>query len=447
MCYYWLRIGGEVMERLILKKLIEWKMNDDRKPLILKGVRQCGKTYILKYFGEHNYEDIAYFNFEEMESLNDVFEQDYDTNRILLDLGLLLNKTIHKGTTLIIFDEIQACGRAITSLKYFSENNSEYHIVCAGSLLGITLNKQSSFPVGKVDFLTLYPMNYLEFLLANGESMLVDYLINISKNIKISEPITNKLTNYLKEYYITGGMPEVVKAWCDTHDIEMVERVQQRILDSYNFDFSKHAPLKDVPKISAIWQSIPEQLAKENNKFIFGQVRKGWRGRDLEDALIWLENAGLVYKVFRISKPFLPLSSYSEPSHFKLYMCDVGLLRKMAKLPYEVILNSIQTFTEFKGALCENYVLCELLKVSDDIPYYWTSGNTAEVDFVIQAYNEIVPIEVKAEKNIKSKSLSEYIKTYEPKYAIKTSLLSDLVGDKVVRIPLYLIWQYKNILD
>ena len=274
------------MERLLFQELIAWKEKTNRKPLILKGVRQCGKTYLLKTFGRQCYADTAYFNFEETESLKTLFETDYDVNRILFELGLTLGRTIQRGTTLIIFDEIQECGRAITALKYFCENAPEYHIVCAGSLLGIALKKQPSFPVGKVDFLTLYPMSYAEFLLANGETQLAGYLTTFKRGEKISEPVANKLTTYLKQYYVTGGMPEVVQMWCETHDIEKTEKVQQMILDSYQFDFSKHAPVKDFPKILAIWQSIPEQLAKDNSKFIFGHVRKGWRAKDLEDALI-----------------------------------------------------------------------------------------------------------------------------------------------------------------
>lgn len=434
------------MERLLLKALMEWKNKPNRKPLILKGVRQCGKTYLLKEFGNRNYADIAYFNFEETGSLKSLFETDYDTKRILFELGLALGKTINPESTLIIFDEIQECGRAITSLKYFCENAPEYHIVCAGSLLGIAINKQPSFPVGKVDFLTLYPMNFIEFLMANGENALADYLSTFGKGEKLSEPVANKLETYLKQYYVTGGMPEVVQTWCETKDIGKTEKIQQTILDSYHYDFSKHAPIKDFPKIVAIWQSIPEQLAKDNNKFIFGHVRKGWRGKDLEDALVWLESAGLVYKVCKIEKPFIPMSSYANPTAFKLYLCDVGLLRKMSKLPYEVVLDATPNFREFKGAMTENFVLCELLKSSDDTPYYWTSGNSAEVDFVVQRGVEIVPIEVKSEKNVKAKSLAEYRKKYEPKYAVKTSMRSETNGVGVLNIPLYLIGRLNNFL-
>lgn len=435
------------MERLLFQELIAWKEKTNRKPLILKGVRQCGKTYLLKTFGRQCYADTAYFNFEETESLKTLFETDYDVNRILFELGLTLGRTIQRETTLIIFDEIQECGRAITALKYFCENAPEYHIVCAGSLLGIALKKQPSFPVGKVNFLTLYPMSYAEFLLANGETQLAGYLAAFKRGEKISEPVANKLATYLKQYYVTGGMPEVVQMWCETHDIEKTEKVQQMILDSYQFDFSKHAPVKDFPKILAIWQSIPEQLAKDNSKFIFGHVRKGWRAKDLEDALVWLEGAGLVYKVCRIEKPFIPMSAYADPTVFKLYLCDVGLLRKLSKLPYEVILESSALYTEFKGAMTENFVLCELLKSSENTPYYWTSGNSAEVDFVIQCGTQIVPIEVKSERNVKAKSLAEYRKKYEPVYAVKTSMRSETNGIGVLNIPLYLIGRLHALID
>ena len=435
------------MERLLFQELIAWKEKTNRKPLILKGVRQCGKTYLLKTFGRQCYADTAYFNFEETESLKTLFETDYDVNRILFELGLTLGRTIQRETTLIIFDEIQECGRAITALKYFCENAPEYHIVCAGSLLGIALKKQPSFPVGKVDFLTLSPMSYAEFLLANGETQLAGYLAAFKRGGKISEPVANKLATYLKQYYVTGGMPEVVQTWCETHDIEKTEKVQQMILDSYQFDFSKHAPVKDFPKILAIWQSIPEQLAKDNSKFIFGHVRKGWRAKDLEDALVWLEGAGLVYKVCRIEKPFIPMSAYADPTVFKLYLCDVGLLRKLSKLPYEIILESSALYTEFKGAMTENFVLCELLKSSENTPYYWTSGNLAEVDFVIQCGTQIVPIEVKSERNVKAKSLAEYRKKYEPVYAVKTSMRSETNGIGVLNIPLYLIGRLHALID
>lgn len=432
------------MERALIQKLVDWKNNPARKPLILKGVRQCGKTYLLKEFGKRYYEDTAYFNFEETEALKSVFEKDYDTKRILFELGLHCRKTIHPGKTLLFFDEIQECGRAITAMKYFCENAPEYHIVCACSLLGIALQKQLSFPVGKVDFFTLYPMNFLEFLRAGDEEVLADYIEQFKKGEDLPAVVTEKLELMLKKYYVTGGMPEVVKTWFETNSIEQVESVQQAIINSYELDFAKHAPAKDFPKLSAIWRSIPEQLAKENTKFIFSHVKKGWRFKDLEDALEWLIAAGLVYKVCKIEKPYIPLSSNADDTAFKLYMSDVGILRKLSKLPYEVVLDATPHFREFKGSMTENYVLCELIQSVDDTAYYWSSGNTAEVDFIIQSGAEIIPIEVKPEKNVKARSLAEYRKKYEPKYAVKTSMNNDTIGEEVLNIPLYMISQLES---
>ena len=427
------------MERTLIHELLMWKEKEHRKPLILKGVRQCGKTYLLKDFGNRYYDTVAYFNFEETDSLISVFEKDYDTKRIILELELFLGKSIKPGTTLIILDEIQECGRALTAMKYFCENAPEYHIVCAGSLLGIALHKQLSFPVGKVDFLTLYPMSFSEFLRACGSETLADYVDNFKKGDTVPEPIGDKLTTFLRQYYITGGMPEVVSTWQKTNNIEEVERVQQNIINSYELDFAKHAPTKDFPKLTAIWRSIPEQLAKENTKFIFSHVKKGWRSKDLEDSLEWLIAAGLVYKVCKIEKPFIPLSSYADDTSFKLYMADIGILRKLSKLPYEVILDATPNYKEFKGSLTENYVLCELVKSVDETLYYWSSGNTAEVDFILQSASEIVPVEVKSERNVKARSLAEYRKKYMPKYSVKTSMKNETNGEEVLNIPLYLI--------
>ena len=427
------------MQRDITTKLIEWKNRKSRKPLIIMGVRQCGKTYIIESFGRDCYEDITLFNFEKTEALADIFERDYDTDRIIFELGLFIGRTIKPETTLIFFDEIQACSRAITSLKYFCENAPQYHIICAGSLLGVTLSSESSFPVGKIEMLTMYPMSFTEFVRANGEEMLADYIDGISADKDISEAVGNKLSHLLRQYYVTGGMPEVVQTWCDTHDIAKVEEKQQTIIDGYEFDFAKHAPIKEYPKLTAIWKSIPVQLARENNKFIFGHVKQGWRSKDLEDALEWLVNAGLVYRVCQIEKPFIPLSSYAKPTAFKLYLCDIGLLRKLSKVPYQVILDGSTVYTEFKGAMTENYVLCELIKSTFEIPFYWNSGNQAEVDFVIQAGAEIIPIEVKSEMNTKAKSLAEYRKRYEPRYSVLTSMKNSISGKEVIHIPLYTI--------
>ena len=431
------------MYRLLMDELIKWKNNKDRKPLILKGIRQCGKTYLLKEFGEKYYTDIAYFNFEGNESLQDRFERDLDCSRIIEELSILRGKPIKKEETLIIFDEIQFCNKALSSLKYFCENMPGYHIVSAGSLLGIALSKPLPFPVGKVDFLTLYPMSFYEFLLANGEDMLCEYLLNLPNNEVVSPLFTDKLENYLRSYYITGGMPEVVDKWIKTKDIFLIEDIQKKILDSYELDFAKHAPIKDYPKLSLIWKSIPNQLARENNKFMYSNVKKGLRGKDLEDALQWLISAGLVYRVSRIEKPFIPLEAHADQGYFKLYMPDIGLLRKVAGLPAGAILEKNNLFTEFKGALTENYVLCELIKINNGNIYYWKSQNIAEVDFVIGFGTKIIPLEVKSERNTKSRSLTEYRKRYNPEISLLISM-NNISGEKIKNIPLYLLWKIKD---
>lgn len=428
------------MRRLLLDKLVQWKHKEDRKPLIIKGIRQCGKTYLLKEFGATHYADVAYFNFEGNTALQQRFDSDLDVGRIITELGIIRNKAIKPGETLIIFDEIQFCNKALTSLKYFCENMPEYHIACAGSMLGIALSKPLSFPVGKVDFLTLRPMNLYEFLLANGEDMLCQYLQDLPVSEKISDLFADKLENYLRTYYITGGMPEVVDKWIKTKDIPAVEEIQQKILDSYELDFAKHAPAKDYPKLSLIWRSIPEQLAKENSKFIFSHVKHGLRAKDLEDALEWLLSAGLAHKMAKIEKPYMPMSAYADQTHFKLYMADVGLLRKMSRLPAQALLEKSSTFKEFKGAVTENYALCEMVNLQGETPYFWKSGNTAEVDFVAQFHMDIVPIEVKSERNDRAKSLAEYRKKYEPRVSVKASL-NNVGGDKVRNVPLYMLWK------
>lgn len=435
------------MKREITQDLLAWKEQKNRKPLVLKGVRQCGKTYILKEFGREHYKDVAYFNFEETKSLISLFDQDYDFKRILFELGLFNGKTIQPEDTLVILDEIQECPRAITALKYFCENAAEYHIACAGSLLGLAIHENQSFPVGKVDIRTLYPMSFYEFLSAIGEEALSSYLKDFQRGASVSELIGGKLRTALKQYYVTGGMPEVVSVWCQTGDIEKVESAQQDILSSYELDFAKHAPTKEFPKLSAIWVSVPQQLAKPNSKFIFSHVKKGWRAKDLEDALQWLIRAGLVYKVSKVEKPFMPLSAYADATSFKLYLCDIGLLRRLARLPAQVVLDSSEIYTEFKGALAENYVLGELVKHVDESPYYWNSGNSAEVDFIAQCGVHVVPIEVKAESNVKARSLAEYRKKYDPPVSVKTSMKDDVSGNEVRYIPLYMIGSMESLLS
>ncbi len=435
------------MKRLLYQDLLNWKISNDRKPLILKGVRQCGKTWILKEFGKNNYEDVAYFNFEGNTSLQEIFSQDLDVKRIIEELCIINKKKINPETTLIIFDEIQFCNNALTSLKYFYENIPEYHIVCAGSLLGIALSKPLSFPVGKVDFLELRPMNFYEFLLANNEEMLIDYL---EKNTdKVNTAFENKLINYLKYYYIVGGMPEVVYKWVTTKDIEQVEKIQDIILNSYELDFAKHAPLSDTPKLSLIWDYIPRELSKENSKFIYGHIKQGARAKDLDDALQWLISAGLCYKVNKVEKPNIPLSSYADMQSFKIYMCDVGLLRRKAKVDASIILsNNIEIYKEFKGAIAENFVLLELISLKNgDIPYYWTSGNKAEVDFIWQLKDKIIPIEVKSGEIIASRSLTLYRQKYKPEIALKFSMKNLSIQEGISNIPLYLIWNLKKFID
>jgi predicted AAA+ superfamily ATPase len=435
------------MQRIISDDLLKWKNRKDRKPLILKGVRQCGKTHTLLEFGKENYQEIAYFNFEGNSALAECFEQDLDPKRIVIELGIIRKKSINPQTTLIIFDEIQFCNKALTSLKYFHEQVPEYHIVCAGSLLGIALSKPLSFPVGKVEFLTLRPMSFYEFLLANDEKMLIDYVQESNTNTGIPQIFTVKLIAYLKTYYITGGMPEVVAKWMETKDVSEVERIQELIINSYELDFAKHAPAVDFPKLSLIWKSVPDQLAKENGKFIYGHVKHGARAKDLEDALEWLVSAGMVYKVNKIEKPAMPLSAYSDSNYFKLYMADAGLLRKMSKLPASSIFEDSKLFTEFKGALVENFVLCELINLHGDVPYYWKSGNTAEVDFVAQFDEKIVPIEVKASANVKARSLKVYREKYEPIISIKASMLNLKREEGLINIPLYMLWKITSILS
>ncbi len=435
-----------LMKRLIINDLIKWKNRKDRKPLILKGVRQCGKTYILKLFGKENYKDVAYFNFEGNPALAKHFEQDLDPKRIIIELGVLNGKKINPQSTLIIFDEIQFSNAAITSLKYFYEQIPEYHIVCAGSLLGITLSRPLSFPVGKVDFLNLRPMCFYEFVLANGEEMLLEYIEKIDAKVQIPQMFADKFSTLFKTYLVTGGMPEVVASWVENKDVSEVERIQDVILNSYELDFAKHAPKTEFPKLSLIWKSIPDQLAKENGKFIYGHVKPGARAKDLEDALQWLVSAGMVYKVHKIEKPAIPLSAYSSPTFFKVYLADVGLLRRMSKLPASSIFEETHLYTEFKGAMTENYVLNELVNLHGDMPYYWKSGNTAEVDFIAQFEEKIVPIEVKASINVKSRSLGVYRDKYKPKVSVRASLLNLKVDEELLNVPLYMFWNVEKLI-
>ncbi len=429
------------MERLVLNKLKTWKESKHRKPLILKGVRQSGKTWVLKEFGKRYYKNVAYFNFDENEEYKQFFETTKDVSRILQNLMMASGQTIKPGETLIVFDEIGECNKALNTLKYFCENVPEYHVACAGSLLGIALSKPASFPVGKVDFLDIAPMTFTEFLMANGDNNLADYLRNVDTIAPIPDAFYNPLYEKLKMYFVTGGMPEAVRAWTEDRDIELVQRTLYNILNAYERDFAKHAEHKDFPKLSLIWKSIPSQLARENKKFLYRVVKEGARAREYEDALQWLCDAALVYKIFHTTAPGLPLSAYDDISAFKLYMVDIGLLRRLSLLAPTAFGEGNRLFTEFKGALSENYVLQALMPQIEATPRYWMTENSRyEVDFIIQQENDIIPIEVKAESNIESLSLKRYKEKYmdRVKIRVRFSMQNLKLDNDFLNIPLFM---------
>lgn len=425
------------MKRFIIENLRAWKESKRRKPLIIRGARQVGKTWILEEFGKEFADGFVRINFDKEPEYKQFFETTKDVKRIISNLALATGKKI-TTETLIIFDEIQACPNALNSLKYFCEDAPEYYIASAGSLLGLTLT--SGFPVGKVDFLDMGPMTFKEFLLACGNGNLVEYINSINQLEQIPDIFENQLIEKLKMYFIIGGMPEAVKVWAQDQDIKEVDKIQRDILDSYESDFGKHAPEIDVPKIRLIWSSLPSQLARENKKFFYSVVREGARAREYENALNWLINADLVKKVAKVSKPGLPMSAYEDLTAFKIYMGDVGLLRRHSFLASTAFLEENRLFTEFKGALTENFVLQSLIRQFEVNPYYWAE-NPHEVDFIIQKENDIFPVEVKAGKNIGSASIKQYLKKYgqKTKFAIRLSLRNLSFDGKVFNIPLYLI--------
>lgn len=425
------------MQRFILKKLIEWKESKYRKPLILKGARQVGKTYILKQFGKENYEGVAYFNFDHDEDLYNLFENTKDPKRILEQLAFIYGKAIIPGKTLIIFDEIQECPNALNSLKYFYEEANEYHIACAGSLLGIRLS-HTSFPVGKVDFLNMYPMTFSEFLIADNAQNLVDYMDSLEKIEKIPDIFFNQLEEKLKAYFIIGGMPEAVSAWVNEKDMELVNKIQDNILSAYESDFSKHTQDSEANKISLIWNSIPSQLAKENKKFLYQVVKEGARAREYENALNWLNDANLIYKIYNVTKTDFPLKAYNDLSAFKIYMNDVGLLRKMSNLDSKIVVEGDKLFEEFKGAFTENYVLNMLSSTLNSVPNYYTFDRN-EIDFIIQYKNNIVPIEVKANKSTNNTSLTKYNEKFNNELSVRFSMNNLSKDGKILNIPLFLI--------
>lgn len=429
------------MERLILKDLIAWKNSPYRKPLILKGVRQVGKTWILKEFGKRCYENTAYFNFDENEEYKQFFETSKDVNRILQNLMFASGQSIKPEKTLIIFDEVQDCPKVINSMKYFCENAPEYHIACAGSLLGIALAKPSSFPVGKVNFMQIDPMTFTEFLTANGDENLVKYMENIERIEPLPDAFFNPLYEKLKMYYVTGGMPESVLMWTQARDVSAMQNTLSDIIDAYERDFAKHPDVSEFPKISMIWKSIPSQLARENKKFLYKVVKEGARAREYENALQWLVDARLVHKIYRSSTPGLPMSAYDDLSAFKIYLADVGVLRRLAQLAPTAFTEGNRLFTEFKGSLTENFVLQTLLTQFEVTPRYWAQNNPPyEVDFLIQRENEIFPVEVKAEGNIRSKSLKKFKELFPDKVKLRVRFSLDnlKLDEDVLNIPLFM---------
>ncbi len=429
------------MERLIMKRLLDWKNSPYRKPLILKGVRQVGKTWLLKEFGRLHYENTAYFNFDENEEYKQFFETTKDVKRILQNLMLASGQKVLPEKTLVIFDEIQDCPNVINSMKYFCENAPQYHVACAGSLLGIALARPSSFPVGKVNFMQIDPMTFTEFLLANGDENLAAYLDGIDTPEPLPDAFFNPLYEKLKMYYVTGGMPESVLMWTKARDVDAMQEALAGIIDAYERDFAKHPDVTEFPKISLVWRSIPSQLARENKKFIYKVVKEGARAREYEDALQWLVDARLVHKVYRSSAPGLPVSAYDDLSAFKIDLVDVGLLRRLALLAPTAFGEGNRLFTEFKGALTENYVLQTLVTQFEAFPRYWSQSNPPyEVDFLIQRDNDIFPIEVKSETNTTSKSLRKFKELFGDKVKLRIRFSLDnlkLDGD-MLNIPLFM---------
>ncbi len=425
------------IKRRALQGLIDWKVKKDRKPLVLQGARQVGKTWLLKYFGNNYFDDIAYFNFDRQGELKQFFETTKDPKRIIQNLALVHGRAILPEKTLIILDEIQECNDALNALKYFCEETPEYAIACAGSLLGVAMSRGKSFPVGKTEFMQIYPISFSEFL-SEADSKLLEYIENLDKIEEIPDVFFNPLTEKLKMYYISGGMPEAIISMLESQNIASTQDVLQNILNSYSLDFSKHVENKDIQKINYIWNSLPSQLARENKKFLYQTVKSGARARDYEDALQWLVNAGLAYRVFLSEKPSLPISAYDDLSAFKIYLPDVGLLRRLALLDPIAILEGNRLFTEFKGALTENFILESLVNQFEGFPRYWKSGNTAEVDFLVQHENAIIPIEVKSDENVKSRSLNVYRQKYNPEISVRYSLRNLQMKDGLINIPLFL---------
>ncbi len=425
------------IKRNALGELIRWKDAPGRKPLIMQGVRQVGKTWLLKHFGNQYFENTAYFNFDQQVELKQFFKTTKNPLRILENLSLVHGKAILPQSTLIIFDEIQECNEALNALKYFYEDAPGFVIACAGSLLGVAMSRGSSFPVGKVEFIQIYPLTFSEFL-SEADAGLFQYLENINKIEEIPDIFFNPLVEKLKMYYLSGGMPEAVVALLENMDIEHMQNILQNILNAYSLDFSKHVENKDIPKIKYIWSSVPSQLARENKKFLYRSVKTGARAREYEDALLWLINAGLAYRIYCTVKPALPLSAYDDLTAFKIYLPDVGLLRRLSRLDTIAVVEGNRLLTEFKGALTENFVLSSLISQFEGFPRYWRSGNKAEVDFLIFHQNNIIPVEVKSDENVRSKSLAFYRKQFNPQLSLRFSLRNLKQENALINIPLFM---------
>ena len=426
------------MYRIAIEKLLKWKNKKNRKPLIIEGARQVGKTWLMQEFGRLHFKDTVYINFDSNSRMAELFASDLDTSRLILGLELYAGRKINPKETLLIFDEVQEVPKALSSLKYFYENAPEYHIVCAGSLLGIALHEGTSFPVGKVDFLKLYPLSYREFLMATGKENYARLLEN--RDYQMITGFKQTYIDALKYYYFVGGMPEAVQCFADDKDFNAVRDIQKRILAAYEQDFSKHAPIDIVPKIRMLWNSIPSQLAKENKKFIYGLVREGARAKDYETALMWLSDCGLIHKVSRVNAAGIPLKAYEDLKAFKLFVLDIGLLGCMSGLHQRIILDGNELFSEFKGALTEQYV-CQQLKCIDDLSlYYYTNDRgSCEIDFIVDNGEHIIPVEVKAEENLRAKSLKVYHEKHNPQISVRTSMADYRKDDWLTNLPLYAI--------
>lgn len=426
------------MRRFLMEELVKWKEKSNRKPLILKGARQVGKTWLMKEFGRLHFKKVAYITFYNNQRMKKVFDEDYDIERILININIEAHTEVTPKDTLIIFDEIQEAPKALEALKYFCENASEYAVIAAGSLLGVAIHAGVSYPVGKVDTLELYPMNYREFLMAMGEEQLA--MLLATGDISLLGDFSEKYTFWLKNYYYVGGMPEIVQYYSEHKDYDEVRNMQNAILGQYENDFGKHTGVNELPRIRMVWNSIPLQLAKENKKFFFGKIKEGARAKNFEIAIEWLQDCGLIKKVYKVSKPAVPLKAYVDFSSFKLYLLDIGLLGALSELDAESILERNAIFVEFKGALTEQYVLQQLVSDTNYTPYYYAGEkSTYEVDFIIQKGKNVVPVEVKAEENLRAQSLKVYCEKYKPEYAVRTSMSNYREQDWMTNLPLYAI--------